>query len=179
MNIQRKTILYIAVSLDGYIAGNNDNLDFLSIVHKEGEDYGYASFIDSIETVITGRRTYEWVKNEIKDYPHKSKDVYVLTSKATDHQNNLTFFDGNIEQLIINLKTKKGKDIYIEGGGKVVNSLLRYKLIDEFIISTIPILLGNGIKLFDDNRPVQKLKLLSSKHFDTGLIQGHYEVLKE
>lgn len=65
----RKVILYIATSLDGYIAKPNNDLSFLSIVQKEGEDYGYSKFINSVDTVILGRRTYDWVMSQVKVFP--------------------------------------------------------------------------------------------------------------
>ena len=70
----RKTILYIACSLDSYIAAPGDNLEFLSVVEEEGQDYGYYDFIRSIDTVIMGRKTYDWVMSQVKEYPHK--DLY-------------------------------------------------------------------------------------------------------
>lgn len=75
----RKLILYIASSLDGFIAKPNDDLSFLSIVHKEGEDYGYADFISTVDTVILGRKTYDWVLNHAA-FPHADKNAYVITS---------------------------------------------------------------------------------------------------
>lgn len=69
----RKVILYIACSLDGYIAGSNDNLSFLDKVQREGEDYGYTEFESSFDTVLIGRKTYDWVVDKIGELPHKNK----------------------------------------------------------------------------------------------------------
>jgi dihydrofolate reductase len=71
-----------------------------------------------------------------------------------------------------------GKNILIDGGARVINSLLSFRLIDELIISTIPILLGDGIRLFREGRPEQKLEVLSSNSFETGLVQNHYKVIR-
>ena len=73
----RKLILYISCSLDGFIAKPNDNLGFLSIVEKEGEDYGYNEFIEKVDTVIVGRRTYEWVIGQGYEFPYTDKEAYI------------------------------------------------------------------------------------------------------
>ncbi|MEI7504924.1 MAG: dihydrofolate reductase, partial [Paludibacter sp.] len=69
----RKVILYIAMSLDGYIAKPNDDLSFLSMVQQEGEDYGYTDFVNTVDTVIMGRKTYDWVMTQVPEFPHNDK----------------------------------------------------------------------------------------------------------
>lgn len=76
---ERKVILYIATSLDGYIAKPNDDLSFLSVVQRDGEDYGYVDFIKSVDTVILGRKTYDWVMTQVPEFPHADKNSYVIT----------------------------------------------------------------------------------------------------
>lgn len=174
----RKIILYIATSLDGYIAKPNDDLSFLSVVDKEGEDYGYFDFVKSVDTVIEGRKTYDWILTQVNEYPHADKKSYIITRTAKESVGNTTFYTGNLKELITQLKSEEGKDVFIDGGAQLVNSLLKDNLIDEFIISVIPILVGNGIKLFEDGRPEQRLKLKEVKTFDTGLVQMHYETNK-
>jgi dihydrofolate reductase len=174
MNSDRKVILYIAMSLDGYIAKPNDDMSFLSIVEQEGEDYGYAKFISSIDTVIMGRKTYSWIMSQIRNFPHADKDSYIITRTPRPAIENTKFYTGNIRQLIIDLKKVSGENIFIDGGAEIVNELLKDHLIDEFIISIIPILLGEGIRLFKTGRPLQNLKLVSSKQYDKGLVQLYY-----
>jgi dihydrofolate reductase len=171
----KKIILYIAISLDGYIAKPNDDLSFLSIVDKEGEDYGYFDFIKSVDTVIEGRKTYDWIMKQVPEYPHADKKSYIITRTPKESIGNTTFYTGNLKELITELKNQEGKDVFIDGGAQLVNSLLKDNLIDEFIISVIPILVGNGIKLFEDERPEQKLTLINTKSYDTGLVQIHYK----
>lgn len=175
---ERKLILYIAASLDGYIAKPNDDLSFLSIVEKKGEDYGYNNFIESVDTVIVGKRTYDWVMNHVPEFSHADKTCYVITRTEKAPIGKTIFYTGNLKELVQKLKQEKGKNIFCDGGAFVVNELLKEKLIDEMIISVIPILVGNGIKLFQDSRPEQRLKLLSAKPFDTGLLQMHYQLLE-
>lgn len=173
----RKTALFIAMSLDGYIAKPNDDLGFLKLVEKEGEDYGYAAFTGTIDTVIIGRRTYDYVLKEIGPsfYDNGKRDVYVITRTQRPPVGRTIFYNGNISELIKKLRSEKGKNIYCDGGAEVINELLRHDLIDEYIISVVPILLGSGTRLFKDGRPEQLLEFIKAKTFDTGLAQLHYK----
>ena len=173
--MNRKIILYIAASLDGYIAKPNDDLSFLSLVEQKGEDYGYADFIQSIDTVIIGRKTYDWIMKQVPEYVHADKKTFVVTRTAKPSINNTHFYTGSLKELITSLKQEQGKDIFIDGGAEVVHELLKEHLIDEFIISIIPVLVGDGTRLFKDGRPEQVLQLASTKQFDKGLVQLHYK----
>lgn len=173
--MDRKVILYIATSLDGYIAKPNDDLSFLSIVQQDGEDYGYADFVKSVDTVILGRKTYDWVMTQVPEFPHADKNSFIITRTARPRIGKTNFYTDNLKDLILRLKNEQGKNIFIDGGAEIVNELLNQTLIDEFIISIIPILVGNGTKLFKDGRPEQKLELISTKQFDKGLTQLHYK----
>ena len=172
----RKLSLFIATSLDGYIAKPNDDLDFLKLVEKEGEDYGYAEFTANIDTIIIGRKTYDWVVREIgaSHYNNEERNVYVITKTKRQSVGKTIFYTGNPIELVQQLKNGNGKDIYCDGGAEIINEFLKSELIDEFIISIVPVLVGDGIRLFKDGRPEQQLELVNSKTFDTGLIQLHY-----
>ncbi len=174
MTSERKVILYIASSLDGYIAKPNDDLGFLSIVQQEGEDYGYKDFVKSVDTVILGRKTYDWVMAQVHEFPHADKKSFIITRNERPNEGNIVFYSGELKDLISKLKSEHGRNIFIDGGAQVVNELLKENLIDEFIISIIPILLGNGTQLFKSERPEQKLELVSTKYFQKGLVQLHY-----
>ena len=171
----RKVILYIATSLDGYIAQPNDDLSFLDIVAQEGEDYGYADFIKTVDAVIVGRKTYDKVINMGYDFPHADKEAYVITRTPKASIGSVNFYNGNLKTLVEKLKSEEGKNIFCDGGAEIVNELLKDQLIDEFIISVIPILVGGGIKLFKDGSSTQKLQLVSVKSFEKGLVQMHYQ----
>jgi dihydrofolate reductase len=171
----RKVILFIALSLDGYIAKPNNDLGFLSIVDQEGEDYGYSVFTNTIDTVIMGRKTYDWVMSKVPEFPHADKEVYIITRSPKPNLGNIKFYTGNLNELVLKLEKGKGKNIFIDGGAEIVNLLLRENLIDEFYISIIPILVGNGIRLFREGIPEQQLKLVNSKQFKTGLVQLYYK----
>ena len=173
----RKISLFIAASIDGYIAKPNDDLSFLKIVEKEGEDYGYANFTDTIDTVIIGRKTYDYVLKEIgpSHYDNGQRDVYVITRNERSPVGRTTFYTWDLTTLVDRLKSEQGKNIYCDGGAEVINKLLKHDLIDEYIISIVPILLGNGTRLFKDGRPEQTLEFITAKTFETGLTQLHYK----
>lgn len=172
----RKISLFIAMSLDGYIAKPNDDLSFLKLVEKKDEDYGYAEFTSKIDTIIIGRKTYDYVLKEIgaSHYDNGNRDVYVITRTERPKVGKTTFYTGNLTELVSRLKSEKGKNIYCDGGAEIINELLKHDLIDELTISVIPVLLGSGTRLFKDGRPEQMLEFISAKTFETGLVQLHY-----
>lgn len=173
----RTLSLFIATSLDGYIAKPNEDLSFLKLIEKEGEDYGYAEFTATIDTIILGRKTYDYVLKEIgsSHYDNGDRNIYVITRTEKPSVGRTTFYTGDLAELVKQLKSENGKNIYCDGGAEIINELLINGLIDEFIISVIPVLVGNGTRLFKDNRPEQELELISSKSFETGLTQLHYK----
>lgn len=169
----RKVISYIAVSLDGYIARPDDDISFLSRVEKEGEDYGYSEFMKTVDTIILGRRTYEKVKDIGFGYP-EDKKVYIISHSVGSEDKTLNYYSGSLKTLISDLRNEQGRNIFCDGGSDVLNQLLQDNLIDEFFISIIPVILGDGVRLFRDGRPELDLKLQSATEFDTGLVQLHY-----
>lgn len=173
----RKLFIFIATSLDGYIAKPNDDMSFLKPVEKEGEDYGYAAFVADVDTIILGRRTYDWVLNAIgpSHYDTGDKKIYVITRTPRPGTDTITFYTGDLVELIKQLKSQPGKNIYCDGGAQVIHELLKHDLVDEFTISVIPVLVGDGIRLFNDGRPEQWLDFVSVKTFDTGLVQLNYK----
>lgn len=171
----RLVILYIAMSLDGYIAGDNDDLAFLSSVEQPGEDYGYASFKQEVDTVIWGRRTYDKVQSFGADFPHPDKQVYVMSRTRSGHDGHVQYYNGPVSELITEIRRQPGKHIYCDGGGGIVAELLREDLIDRMIVSVIPYLVGSGIRLFQDRRPAQRLRLVQSTTYPSGLVQLRYE----
>ena len=173
-SFDRKVILYIAMSLDGYIAKPDGDLGFLSMVEQEGEDYGYTDFIKTVDTVIVGRKTYDKVLSMGYELPYGAKAVYVITRSLKPSIGQVEYYMGNLKDLIHNLKSGVGKHIFVDGGAEIVNELLNDNLIDEFYISVIPVLLGEGLSLFKSGRPQMELKLNQANYFDKGLVQLHY-----
>ena len=107
---ERKLILYISMSLDGFIATEDDDLSWLSVVEKEGEDYGYADFLETVDTYIVGRITYETVLSLTGGvFPQaETLDCYILTRQERESENGVSFYNGDVETLINNLKTGEG-----------------------------------------------------------------------
>jgi dihydrofolate reductase len=170
----RKLILYIAMSLDGYIAGKNDDLGFLSAVALEGEDYGYNDFIKTIDAIIIGRKAFDKVISMGFEYPHQDKDVYIISRHPRPAIGNFKYYTDNLKELVLKLKSEQGKNIFCDGGAEITNELLSENLIDEFVISIIPVILGEGTPLFKKGRTELKLRLINSKQFEKGLVQLHY-----
>jgi dihydrofolate reductase len=111
--MSRKIILYIATSLDGYIAKPNDDLSFLKLVEKVGEDYGYAEFTATIDTIILGRKTYDWVLREIgtSHYDNGDRNIYVITRTQKPAVGKTIFYSGDLTELVQQLKAENGKNI--------------------------------------------------------------------
>jgi dihydrofolate reductase len=173
----RKIKLYIASSLDGYIASEGDGIDWLFT----DEDYGYAKFYDSIDTILVGRKTYDQ-SLKFDEYPYKGKKVYVFT-RRTDRNKNahyVEYINADIPSFVRGLLLQSvGKDIWLLGGGEIVSILLNADLIDEIILSIHPIILGGkGIPLFSNIKKQVKLQLLESIPFGSGLVQLCYGILK-
>jgi dihydrofolate reductase len=174
MQNNRKLFLYIAMSLDGYIAKQDDDISFLTAVEQEGEDYGYSKFIETIDVVILGRKTYDKILAMGIALPYGDRKVYVLTRTPKPDSGNIQFYSGSLPDLISILKNQEGKHIYCDGGAETVHQLLQDDLIDEMTISIIPVLLGDGIRLFKGGLQEQKLQLINAQSFEKGLIQLRY-----
>ncbi len=172
----RKLILYISMSADGYLATKDDDLSWLSLVEQEGEDYGYKAFNDTVDTYIVGRATYDVVlKLTGGAFPQADLfDCYVITRQERENENGVKFYNSDIEELIKDIKSKPGKSIYCDGGAEIVKLLMDKSLIDEYIISVIPIFLGDGKRLFLGGTDSINLDLKSVKKYDSGLVQMHY-----
>jgi dihydrofolate reductase len=173
---KRKVILYICMSLDGFIASNDDDISWLSVVEKEGEDYGYTEFVKSIDTYMVGRKTYDKVLQLTGGvFPQAEEfDCYVITRQERAEENGINFYNGDLEELITGLKSIEGKNIYCDGGGEIVKLLMEKNLIDEYIVSIVPIILGGGKRLFPGNTPRIHLSAQPVKYFETGMVQLHY-----
>ena len=168
-------ILYIATSLDGFIARKDGSVDWLSPYENGQEDYGYKDFLKKVGIVIMGNTTYKQVLS-FGEFPYKGKDCFVFTrNKEMSKDENVTFVSKNAKDFISQLNLRDNKNIWLVGGASIVYEFLRSDLIDEFIITIIPILLGDGIPLFKGRSNEKKLKLVAVKTFDPGLVQLHYK----
>ena len=164
----RKVILYIAQSLDGYIAKVDRSIDWLTQfgdAEAVAQDQSYQDLNERIDTVLLGRKTYEQIVNELMiepnaDYFYADKTNYVIISKDLAPRENVIFTSADSVALVENLRMQKGKDIWVIGGARVIRALVEADLIDEYQITIAPILLGDGIRLFEAFKPrEQKLRL--------------------
>lgn len=174
MENERKIVCYIATSLDGYIATEDDSLEWLFEIEGEG-DAGYAEFMETIDTVIMGRRTYDWVMEaEDGKFPYPGLASYVFTSAAIEEDPVVKFTNQDIATFAKDLKAQPGKDIWVIGGSNLLHGFLEEDLIDEWIISIAPTLIGKGIPLFQKFDFEIRLKLKSVKSYGQ-FAQLHYE----
>lgn len=174
--MKRKVILYISQSLDGFIADSNGSVDWiLGNNENYDSDYGYETFIKDIDTVILGANTYNQIKNELSPdkWVYENLQSYVLTNQRVEDTTNIKYVNMNIKELINRLKQENGKNIWICGGANLVNQCVKENLIDEYQITTVPVILGNGIRLFEENNKNIKLELKDTKE-ENGLILGIY-----
>lgn len=176
---QRELILYIAASLDGFIAKPDGDIGWLSRVEAPPEDYGYAEFVKTVDTVVMGRKTWEKVLGFGIPWPHAGRKCYVLSKTRTGSDENVEFFSGDVADLLTRIRKNEGAHIFCDGGAELVRELVQRDLIDRYVISIIPVLLGDGIPLFRPGRPEQNLTLVKSIAFPSGLAQLHYERWRE
>jgi dihydrofolate reductase len=166
----RKIKLFIATSLDSYIAGPNGEIDWL---FTEGE-YGYNAFMENIDTTLMGNETYKLTKT-FGDFPYKDLTNYVFTrNPAHPEEPYVQFVSGDIAAFVQSLKEQNGKAIFLVGGGYINTVLLNAGLIDELQIFVHPIILGNGIPLFQPTETRHNWTFVASEAYERGLVELQY-----
>ncbi len=176
----RKIKLYTAMSLNGKIAKADGSVTWLeTLPNPDKTDYGYADFYESIDTTIQGFSTYKQVLDWEIDFPYANKKNYVITRKQ-DLKNTkfVTFIKENHTDFIQELKNKKGGDIWLIGGGQINTLLLNTGLIDEIQVFVMPIILSEGIEIFEFLPNEILLKLVETKNFTSGAVLLKYELNK-
>jgi dihydrofolate reductase len=166
--------VFIAASLDGYIAARDGSIAFLDAVQRPGEDYGFARFFDGVDTLVMGRRTYDTALG-FDPWPYAGKRCVVLTHAAPPARHGEEFFAGEPSALASRLGDHGARHIYVDGGA-VISTFLTAGLIDDLTISVIPVLLGDGVPLFAHGGVEQRLVLTSSRGYESGLVQLQYAV---
>ncbi|HVJ91339.1 MAG TPA: dihydrofolate reductase family protein [Labilithrix sp.] len=170
-----RTSVFLAASLDGFIAGTDGAIDWLAIVERAGEDYGAKAFYGSVDTLVMGRKTYD-VALSFDEWPYTGMRCVVVTSdtsKASRHGEE--FFSGELATLFERLGAEGSKHIYVDGG-TVIAHALKANLVDEVTVSVIPILLGEGTPLAPKIGHDVLLELVEHRAFDSGLVQLKYRV---
>ncbi|MFN7991523.1 MAG: dihydrofolate reductase family protein [Candidatus Micrarchaeia archaeon] len=167
----RKVRLFIASSLDGYIARLDGSVDWLF----HDSDYGFGRFSSSIDTMIMGRKTYEKAL-ELGDDSFKKKDWVVFARKAPEYTEGRIFFSSDPVGTVRRLRKKKGGGIWLVGGSEIIQVLLQAGLIDEMIIFIHPILLGGGIPLFRRTGKEIRLGMPEVRRYRSGLVRLGYRI---
>ena len=181
-----KISVYIATSLDGYIARPDGNLDWLlnadTSANDPGEDHGYADYMRAVDTLVMGRHTFEKVLT-FEHWPYRGKRVVVLSSTLApadmpgELAGQVEVHPGPVRQLAADLAASGARHVYADGG-KVIQALLAESLIDEMTLTRIPVLIGGGIPLFGPLRRDMGFELLSTRSFKSGFVQSTYRAIK-
>ena len=170
----RKLLLYIATSMDGYIAKSDGSVGWLDEVpHPEGADYGYGAFYAGIATTLMGNATYQQVLG-FGDFPYQGKENYVFSRSAHPSTEYVKFVQSDPAAFVRALKKQPGGDIWLVGGGQLNTLMLDAGLIDELLLFHMPVILGSGIALFPGAKITPPVKLLTSESYTSGVTFLHY-----
>lgn len=180
--MQPKNSIYLGISLDGNIADRAGGLDWLDMVpNSEGDDMGYYDFMDRIDALVMGRKTFEAVDGLDVEWPYQ-KPVFVLSSSLTElpkkYDEKAFLLGGKLSEVLAAIHQKGHHRLYIDGG-ITVQQFLREDLIDEIILTQIPILLGGGVPLFGELSQQLKFKLVASHVHLNQLVQSHYVRMRD
>ena len=177
MTKRRNVIVHIATSADGYIARPDGDLDWLTSRPAPEGFYGMSAFTRSIDTKLLGRKTYEVSLRMGAKFDSKCR--YVVFSRhepPADAPSGVEFVSGAIGPFVSRLREHPGKDVWLMGGGELIASFLDEHAIDEFVISVVPVFIGDGIPLIARRHRHVPLELHSVERFEDGLVQLHYRV---
>jgi dihydrofolate reductase len=181
MKRPRKIIAYLAVSLDGYIARPDGDVEWLNR-RPHTIDYGFAKFTASVDTILLGRGTYDWTTRYIRKHPgtpvfDARMTHYVFTRKPPKRGfPNVQFTSETAKACARRLRAQRGKNVWMMGGGQLIGSFLDAGEIDEFDLHVIPVLIGKGIPLIAPRHRDIELRLLATKKYADGVVRLRYEV---
>ncbi|MEO2207950.1 dihydrofolate reductase family protein [Paenibacillus pabuli] len=161
--MSNKVVLYIAMSLDGYIARKDGSVDWLFDVEGDGGDNGYAAFYQTIGTVVMGRTTYEDVLKLSEEFPYADRPTYVLSRSEQPPAPHVQFTTEPVETLIPRLQQASDADLWIVGGGQLVQAVMEKQLLHEIEVAIIPKILGEGIPLFPEGIVPSNLKMIGTQ----------------
>ncbi len=164
--------VFIAASLDGFIARRDGSIDWLRAVEAPGEDYGFAGFFADVDALLVGRATWE-VACSFDSWPYAGKRVAVLAHAPREGRHGETFHAGEAAAVLDALGAEGLRHVYADGGS-VVSQLLAADRVDALTVSVIPVVLGDGLRLFQGPLPERRLALESSRAYPTGLVQLRY-----
>ena len=177
MTDRRKVIVQIAASADGYIARSDGDIDWLTSRPAPKGFYGISKFMKTIDTLVMGRKTYEaGLKLGGKFDPKTPTFVFSRHPPPADVPAGVEFVSGAIRPFVDRLNDRPGKNTWLMGGGDLIASFLDEQAIDEFVISVVPVFIGDGIPLIARRHRHVPLELRSVERFDDGLVQLHYHI---
>jgi dihydrofolate reductase len=168
--------VFIATSLDGFIARPDGRLDWLEPMHVPGEDHGYRAFFDAVDTIVVGRGTYDVVTG-FAEWPYAGKHVVVLTHRPAPARHEETFVAAEPEALLARLAREGARRVYVDGGD-VISRFVARGLVDDLTLNVVPIVLGDGIRLFRSPLPERAFALEETRAFPTGLVQLRYRAVR-
>ena len=179
---------YAASSLDGYIAGPQDSLDWLTGYEGSYDGQGavpmkgtYDEFYERIGAMVSGSVTYEWVLDHVSEWPYRGKPFWVLTSRElplpNGHDVDVRFARGGVRDLHPEVLDAAGElNVWIVGGGNVASQYADEGMLNEVIATVVPVVLGAGKPLFDRPVPGGPMRLAGTRAFDTGMVELRYEI---
>lgn len=166
--------LYIATTLDGYIARADGAIDWLTSIDENNTDYGYASFYDSVDAIMMGSTTYELIRS-FGPWPYEDKPAFVFTRRSLQSTlPNIYFVSGDPQQVISSTAFSQFKRVWLVGGSALVASFQKKNLIDEYLLTVLPVVLGHGLRLFSSPIAEQWLALKACNQFAGGVLQLQY-----
>lgn len=175
--MNKSLTLYIASSMDGYIAGQEGELDWLDQVPPDPDgDYGYSDLMNDTDSILMGSKTYEKVISMGLEWPYPNHTTYVLSSRSALHvaSPKTLIWNHSLMDLWKQVQEKHAKNCWLVGGGALIKSCLDENLLDKMILTQIPVLLGKGIPLFPESNSTSNWKLTEAKAFKTGLVNLTY-----
>lgn len=171
-----KIVCYIAASLDGFIADAGGGVGWLERYDVPGEDHGYDAFMSGVGAVVMGARTYE---QDVArgGWPYGSRPTWVFTHRHLPVPDgaDVRFVDAPVAETLGEIRAADG-DVFLVGGARLVARFLEARAIDELILFAVPVLLGDGVRLFHDARPAE-FALAGSRAYATGLVELRYRPL--
>lgn len=167
-----ETAAFLGMSLDGFIAGPKDELDWMERGGETPEDHGFDPFFASVDLVLLGRRTWDVVQRFPK-WPYGEKPVAVLSHRPGDARHGERFLSGAPAEVLARLGEDRVRRVYVDGGA-VVSQVLAARLLDELTVSILPVVLGAGIRLFQATGAEQWLRLRECRSWPSGLVQLKY-----
>lgn len=168
-----EVVYYVAASVDGFLAPSDRSLDWLAPFEGTGEDHGYAAFYTGVDALVVGARTYEQMLT-FGGWPHADRPVTVMSSRPLPAEENVTVSALDPSAVVASLEAAGHRRIWLIGGGALAGAFERAGLIDEYVISYLPVLLGEGIGLFEGASSARALELVDATTFSDGIVQCRY-----